>query len=117
MPKHFPPDMIAAAREPYVKMAFISDPPLLNEDQCQNCGGLGVFILFLATDGPFRDCFPMKGKVSHGHDGHWWMGLSYVFKCPDCKGLGSIEREPQHAFVPPMRTGEQMELLAQRMGA
>lgn len=94
MPKHFPKDMIALATNPAAKLILFSDLPKAHVTDCNNCGGLGFFNVFVASDGPFREpLFPYNGtyedhKVSHWHDGGWWSGKSYNFPCPDCSGEG-----------------------------
>lgn len=100
MDRIFPEDLKIAARQPFVKKAFISDIPRLLAGGCANCGGLGAFVLFLATDGPFEYPFPKKDKTSHWHDGKWWLGKSYEFACPVCRGLGYVEDGKPKQYAP-----------------
>lgn len=117
MDKHFPPEMIAAARESYVKKAFISDIHGHGlPGECENCGGLGTFVLFLATDGPYQEPLPSKDKTAHWYNNYWWMGKTYEFKCPDCQGLGYYRNSRQVFVAPPeAEAAQQMQLLAERL--
>lgn len=95
MPKHFPDDMIRLAK--LGKECFLSDIQSVNPNDCQNCGGMGVFILFIADEGPyFQPANPYRsdGKTSKWYNDHWWVGKSHSFQCPDCKGLGRIINTP-----------------------
>jgi len=87
MNKHFPDEMIRAAK--LGKMSFFSDIVSPSGSDCENCGGMGVLILFIADEGPYS--FPGApyrgyGKTSKWYDGKWWLGNSNSFTCPDCKG-------------------------------
>ena len=87
--------MIAMATNPAAKLILFSDLPKAQLNDCENCGGLGFFNVFIASDGPFNEpAFPYNGKdtdhkTSHWHDGKWWVGKSYNFPCPVCRVMGS----------------------------
>lgn len=97
MPKHYPKDMIALATNPAAKLILLSDTQPTNVNDCANCGGLGLFNVFVATEGPFQEpAFPYNGtmedhKISHWFNGWWWSGKSYNFTCPDCHGAGRFK--------------------------
>lgn len=96
MDKHFPYDMKLLMTQPTVKAAFVSDIKPKLPDDCGNCGGFGVLCVFIATEGPYRTpAAPYRGdnKTSHWHDNKWWVGQTYSFPCPDCNGLGCVERK------------------------
>ena len=89
MDKHFPADMLAATRGIGIKLVLFTDNPSNDFMDCENCGGLGFFNVFLATEGPFEQPgFPYRKdmKISHWYNDRWWVGKSYNFTCPDCKG-------------------------------
>lgn len=92
--KNFPRDMIAVATNPSAKLILFSDLPTADVFDCENCGGMGFFNVFVATDGPFQEPMnPYNGtgedhKTSHWYNDRWWIGKSYNFNCPDCKGDG-----------------------------
>lgn len=89
MNKHFPPEMIQIAK--LGKMSFLSDCQPINPNDCINCGGMGVFVLFIATEGPYRqpaNPYRKDEKTSKWYNGNWWVGESHSFVCPDCKGQG-----------------------------
>ncbi len=94
MDKHFPYDMKLLMNQDTVKAAFVSDITSKLPNDCKNCGGFGVLVVFIATEGPYNTpAAPYRGdnKTSHWHDNKWWVGSSYSFPCPDCKGFGQIE--------------------------
>ena len=87
MTKNFPQTMISAAS--LGKKSFLSDIASNNPADCRNCGGMGILILFVATDGPFNSPaspYRSDGKVSKWYDGKWWVGESHSFTCPECGG-------------------------------
>lgn len=94
MRKNYPRDMIALATNPAAKLILFSDLPRAHMNDCANCGGMGFFNVFVASDGPFPEPgFPYNGsaedhKTSHWYNDSWWVGKSYNFTCPDCKGQG-----------------------------
>ena len=93
--KNFPISVSQMARAPGVKRAYISDNPPTHPDDCENCGGTGVFVLFLATKGPFQTPagpYSKAGTVleTNRYDersGSWWVGTSQSLTCPVCKGV------------------------------
>jgi hypothetical protein len=97
MPKNFSRDMINVATNPSAKLILFSDLPCCTVNDCPNCGGLGFFNIFVASDGPFKEpMFPYNGssddhKTSHWYNGYWWSGKSYNFPCPDCNGSGEVD--------------------------
>lgn len=95
MPKHFPEEMIQAAK--LGKECFLSDIQPTNPYDCKNCGGMGIFILFIADEGPYlqpANPYRSDGKTSKWYNDRWWVGKSHSFRCPDCKGEGRIVPPP-----------------------
>jgi hypothetical protein len=89
--KPFPDVLVKLAQDPRVKKAFYLEYEK-QPGECENCGGMGVMSLFLATNGPFRE--PSGGKfVCKWHDGWWWSAPSgdlhfgtVSAPCPVCHG-------------------------------
>lgn len=100
MRKNYPRDMIALATNPAAKLILFSDLPQAHVSDCANCGGMGFFNVFVASDGPFNEpYFPYNGtpedhKTSHWYNGSWYAGKSYNFDCPDCRGQGRFKTIP-----------------------
>ena len=99
MAKHFPSDMLLAASQNGMKLILFSDIVPSGLQDCINCGGIGFFNVFFATEGPYQQPaapYRSDGKISHWHNDRWWVGKSYNFTCPDCQGEGmtNIPREP-----------------------
>ena len=92
MSKTFPREIQETIRRVNPKAAFISEIELLNPTECQNCGGVGFFALFLASKGPFQTPaapYNSNRESSHfdetaGKNGGWWVGTTYTFPCPEC---------------------------------
>jgi len=104
MDKRFPKEMKMFGTAPNVKKAFVSDVAPILGDDCENCGGVGVFALFCALHGPFQTPAPSNQKegdmyiVSHWDSGvipkgGWWAGVTYTFPCPVCIGTGKKGRQ------------------------
>ena len=94
MDKHFPYEMKLLIKQDTVKAAFLSNIESKLPNDCQNCGGFGVLVVFIATEGPYQSPaapYRADNKTSHWHDDKWWVGSSYSFPCPDCAGLGLIK--------------------------
>jgi hypothetical protein len=71
-------------------LLLISDSPQHLASDCENCGGSGIFVLFIATEGPYPSpSVRSDGRVSKWHEGSWYIGRNQTFSCPDCKGFGS----------------------------
>jgi hypothetical protein len=106
MNKQFPPEFKAILRDPSVKKAWVNEIES-TIDSCQNCGGLGGFILFTALEGPYpQPASPQamyRLPVNYGRmreiskinrseviNNHvmWWVGRSHGFNCPVCQGSG-----------------------------
>lgn len=99
--KNYPKDLNDAAIAALAlgaKELFISDFQKHLPTDCANCGGVGYFVLFVATDGPFQaPSSPRRdGNVSHWYNG-WYVGRNQCFSCPDCKGLGYVKPVFQQA--------------------
>lgn len=85
--KQFPPEFKTMWASPLTKAAFVNDAQPFNPGHCENCGGLGAMMTFIASKGPF-DHPGMYGEVSHWYNGWWWVGKSYEATCPVCQGSG-----------------------------
>jgi hypothetical protein len=85
MSKQFPPVLQNIMRQPEVKAAWMSDNEPRIPSDCNNCGGLGFFAIFVASNGPYN--YPPQKGVGHYDGEHWWQGVTYTDVCPVCKGL------------------------------
>lgn len=92
MSKRFPQELQNLWRQPGIKAAFISENEPLLEEDCPNCGGLGLFSTFIATNGPFNN--PSAKGVNHFADGKWWVGQTFTAPCPVCGGVNPEIRVP-----------------------
>ena len=84
-------DAAIAAQALGAKLLLISEPAAKHlPNDCQNCGGTGIFVLFIGTDGPYQSPSSPRGdgRVSKSHENAWYIGRNQTFSCPDCKGLG-----------------------------
>jgi hypothetical protein len=117
MNKKFPQELTSFVSSKICKIYFLMDLTDRGpENACQNCGGLGVFHVFGATEGPFQTTtapYRADGKVSKWHDGRWYVGNTVCFTCPDCKGLGYIDSKPMKFSHAPVT--EKVEELAVEM--
>lgn len=95
MSKQFPIEFRSAWGQAGVKAAFVLEQtPRDGNMDCKNCGGYGFMSSFVATNGPFPNA-GAPGKVSHYHDGSWWVGEAITAECPVCKGKQSAPPEPE----------------------
>lgn len=109
MNKNFPLAMIEAAK--LSKISFLSDVQPISPNDCKNCGGMGYFFLFLATDGPFQS--PSVHKVNKWHNEAWYVGETQSYKCPDCGGRGKVKPAPERFVQHEMGNWDE---IAGRMG-
>jgi hypothetical protein len=94
----YPPQFEVYCRNPGLKAAFVSEIKPSRESDCKNCGGIGTFVIFLATEGPYdyppngvvekaRNGIPAKQIIAKYVNGKWWGGKSVEEACPVCHGL------------------------------
>lgn len=80
-------------KDPSTKRAWISENKPIAPTDCENCGGLGMLSMFVATDGPFDTPPnpylgpPEEPLVSHWAEGRWWLGHALTGVCPTCHGV------------------------------
>lgn len=92
MDKVFPPEIDILIKRIKPKAAFISENKPIGVNDCKNCGGMDMFYVFIATKGPFATpSSSFGGDVSTfdptiGKNGGWWVGKSFTYPCPVCKG-------------------------------
>jgi hypothetical protein len=92
MDKIFPPEFKPYCRAPEVRAAWISVIEPITPLLCENCGGLGFFVLTIAIGGPFVSP-PSIGVVGHYANGKWWLTKCYVADCPVCHNEGRREQK------------------------
>ena len=98
----FPAVIVRMASDPRVKKALYLEYDKI-PGECENCGGMGVISLFLATLGPLDA--PAGGKfTSKWHDDKWWAAPSPSMQfgtvsapCPVCHG---IKKGGKPVYVP-----------------
>jgi hypothetical protein len=78
---------------------------------CQNCGGAGVVVAFIATEGPYdAPAHPYmkrgdtrltsKSDIINGQI-KFWVGQTISVACPDCQNtLAPVAVTPGHVFHP-----------------
>jgi hypothetical protein len=80
-------------KDSLTKRAWESDNKPASSNDCENCGGLGIVSMFVATGGPLHSPAPSgigsaeRPIVSHWDNGVWWSGFTIVDTCPVCNGF------------------------------
>ena len=116
----FPDVIVRMAKDPRVKKAFYLEYEKV-DGECEECGGMGIVSLFLATMGPFDE--PGGGNlISRLYDGKWWCAPGFIdpqkdkdktnlrfgvvsAPCPKCRG---IKKGGKPVYVPmPQKCREQ----------
>lgn len=119
---NIPPKMTAMFRSPLTKAAFISDYPQL-PGCCPNCGGAGVIVAFIATDGPYdtpahpylqKDGVHLTSKSDEiAGKIKYWVGRTISEACPDCQNTQApvaVTPSPSYYNV----TGKMKDLAEQK---
>lgn len=107
--KKFPKEMQFLASAPEVRKVFVADVQRTGVLDCENCGGVEVIAVFIATKGPFQAPaapYSSDGETSHfdadvGSKGGWWVGKTYTFPCPVCIG---DRPQPAKPITPPKQS-------------
>jgi hypothetical protein len=106
-----PMEIQSALRNPAVKKAWVSEFPYM-PGQCLNCGGAGIVVAFVATEGPFsspagpyliRDGVRLSSKpeVINGKT-KYWVGQTISVMCPECQNtLAPTSTTPSHTWSKP----------------
>lgn len=105
---NIPAQIQSALRNPSTKKPWISEYPVIGA-ACTNCGGSGVVVAFIATEGPYDQpggpylvkngvrltshSDTIKGQVK------FWVGQTISLPCPECQNkMAPTSITPGHTW-------------------
>jgi hypothetical protein len=105
-----PLEIQSAVRNPAVKKAWISEFPAMFPDACTNCGGAGIIVAFVATEGPYdhpagpylvKDGVRLTSKAEIiNNKTRWWVGQTISLPCPECQNqIAPTSVAPDHTWA------------------